>query len=153
MQTRPNAYELAPNIPKLAAELQEAIYATGLDKRLISLIKTRVSQLNGCAFCLHMHTREAKRLGESDSRLHVLAAWRESTLFSPAERAALAWSEALTLLPQHGAPANAQFDELKRHFSDLEIVGIDSTVAMINFWNRAAISSAAVSPHERHESR
>jgi AhpD family alkylhydroperoxidase len=149
MQTRPNAYDLAPNIPKLGSALQEAILATGLDKRLVVLIQVRVSQMNGCAFCIHMHTREAKRLGETEARLYLLSAWHESTLFSAAERAMLAWTEALTLVAQRGAPPDSLFDELKKHFSDNQIVGINSAVAMINFWNRMAIGSAAVSPHER----
>lgn len=149
MQTRPNPYDLAPTIPKLGAALQEAIYATPLDKRSITLIQVRVSQLNGCAFCLHMHTREAKRLGESESRLYLLSAWRESTLFSAAERAMLAWAEALTLVAERGAPPDPLFDELQKHFSDQQIVGINGAVSMINFWNRMALSAAAVSPHER----
>ncbi len=148
MQTRPNSNDIAPEITKRSAALQEAIDATGLDKRLTALIQVRVSQINGCAFCIHMHTREAKRLGETEMRLYVLSAWRESTLYSPQERAVLAWAEALTHVARHGAP-DTLFDELKQHFSDIEIVAITSAVAMINFWNRAAIGLAMVSPHER----
>lgn len=151
MQKRPNAYKLAPEIPELGAKLQEAINATGLDKRLISLIQVRASQLNGCAFCINMHVREAKRLGESDMRLHLLSAWHESTLYSPRERALLAWTDALTLIAQHGAPSDALYQELAQHFDDIQIVAINSAVAMINFWNRTAIGSAAVSPHEAKE--
>jgi AhpD family alkylhydroperoxidase len=151
MQVRPNVYELTPEIPQRGSALQEAIYATGLDKRIVTLIQVRVSQVNGCAYCLHMHVREAKRLGESDARLHLLSAWRESTLFSAKERAVLAWAEALTRIAEHGAPADALFDALKPYFSDKEIAGITSAISMINFWNRQAIGSAAVSPHEKSE--
>ena len=151
MRTRPNAYELAPEIPKLGSKLQEAIGATGLDKRLITLIQVRVSQLNGCAFCINMHVREAKRLGESDMRLHLLPAWRESTVYSAAERAVLAWAEALTLVAERGVPSEELYQQLAQHFDNTQLVAIHSAVAMINFWNRMAIGSAAVSPHEARE--
>lgn len=149
MKARPNAYELAPEIGKLGAALQAAIEATGLDKRLITLIQVRVSQLNGCAFCINMHTREAKRLGESEWRLYLLSAWHESTLFSAPERAVLAWAEAMTLLAERGAPSEELYAQLEQHFDPLQIVAINSAVAMINFWNRMAVGSAAISPHER----
>ncbi len=148
MQARPNAYELAPELAKQALALQQAIDAAGLDKRLITLIQVRVSQINGCAFCLHMHTHEAKRLGESEMRLYVLPGWRESTLFSARERALLAWAESLTAIAHEGAP-DALFDELRRHFSEVETVVITGAVAMINFWNRMAIGMSVVSPYER----
>jgi AhpD family alkylhydroperoxidase len=153
MQTRPNTYQLAPEIPKLGAALQQAIEATGLSSTLTHLIQIRVSQLNGCAYCIHMHIHDARRDGESELRIHVLTAWRESTLFSASERAVLAWAEALTLVATRGAPDHALFDALKQHFSDKEIVGITSSVAMINFWNRMALGSAAVSPHEKQAGR
>lgn len=149
MQVRPNPYELSPDIGKHGLALQQAIDAVGLDKTLLILIQIRVSQLNGCAFCINMHTREAKRLGVSETRIYLLDAWHESTLFDERERALLAWTEALSRIATHGPPADNLFDALKLQFSDREIVGITSAVAMIHYWNRLAIGSKAVSPFER----
>ena len=146
MQPRPNTYGLVPEISKHGTALQAAIDDTGVAKELLLLIQLRVSQINGCAYCLHMHTREARRHGETETRIYLLPAWRESLLFSEKERAVLDWAEALTLVSTRGAP-DALFDALKAHFSEREIVGITSAVSMINFWNRIAIGSAFVSPH------
>jgi AhpD family alkylhydroperoxidase len=148
MQARLNAYELAPEVTQAGARLQEAIEATGVDKKLIDLIKIRVSQINGCAYCLHMHTRDALAHGETEVRIFLLSAWRESRLFTPRERAVLAYTEALTHVAERGAP-EALFSELQRHVSELELVGLCNAIAMINYWNRVAIGLGYVSPREK----
>ena len=98
----------------------------------------RASQINGCAFCLHMHSRDARAQGESEERLYLLDAWRESSLYTDRERAALAWTEALTLIADTHAP-DADFEGLKPHFSETEIVDLTLLIGQINAWNRLAI--------------
>jgi AhpD family alkylhydroperoxidase len=147
MTPRLNAFELAPEIAKQGTRLQEAVNATGVDPLVMELIKLRASQINGCAYCLNMHSREARKRGETEQRLYVLAAWRESTLYTPAERAALAWTEALTHVDTKGAP-DAAFEELKKHFTDVQIVGITAQASMIALWNRLAIGLGFVHPSE-----
>jgi AhpD family alkylhydroperoxidase len=152
MDPRADTAEHTPDVVKQAIALQAAIEATGIDKTLLELIKIRASQINGCAYCLNMHVRDARKLGEDEMRLHLLAAWRESTLYTPRERAVLAWTESLTFLPERGAPADL-YQELKAHFNDKEIAGITSAVAIINFWNRVAVGLAKVWPGEDKVSR
>ena len=123
---------------KSLQEAQAHIEASSLDYSLIELVKMRASQINGCGYCLHMHSRDARAAGESEERLHLLAGWRESSLYSERERAALAWSEAVTRLEQTGAP-DAEFEALKAHFTEAEIVNLTLAVAMINLWNRVAV--------------
>lgn len=108
-----------------------------LDQALRALIEARVSQLNACAYCLHLHFREALRRGESQRRLDSLAVWQESPCFDAREKAALAWAEALTMLPATRA-GDSTFAALKTHFSDLEIVELSLAIALANFWNRMA---------------
>lgn len=140
----------APELYQAASQLQAAIEATGVDKKLFELIKIRASQINGCAFCINMHTLDARKLGISEQRIYLLSAWRESTVYDARERALLAWTEALTLVSQHGAPQGL-YEELKQHFSDQEVLGITAAIAMINFWNRVAIGSAKIHPSEKRE--
>ena len=123
---------------KSLQEAQARIEAGGLEYSLVELVKLRASQINGCAFCLHMHSRDARSAGEREERLHLLPAWRESSLFNDRERAALGWTEAVTRLEQTGAP-DADFEALKVHFSDTEIVDLTLAIAMINLWNRVAV--------------
>ena len=101
-------------------------------------MKMRASQINGCAFCLYMHSRHARRRGETEQRLYLLNAWREVPLYSPRERAALAWTEALTKIAETHAP-DADYAELCRHFSTREIVDLTTLIGLINLWNRLAI--------------
>jgi len=105
---------------------------------LPALIKMRASQINGCAYCLHMHSEEARAAGESDDRLLPLDAWHESALYTDRERAALAWTETLTNIATTHAP-DAVYDEVSRHFSQAELVDLSIAIAMINSWNRVAI--------------
>ena len=107
---------------------------SSLTPRLLALIKTRASQINGCAYCLHMHSEEAREAGETDDRLLLLDAWHESTLYTDRERAALAWTEALTNIATTHAP-DAVYDEVSRHFSQTELVDLSIAIAMINGWN------------------
>jgi AhpD family alkylhydroperoxidase len=138
MQPRLNPYEVAPEAIKPMLTLEESVVASGLEKSLIHLVKTRASQINGCAFCIHMHTREARRDGESEERLYLLDAWRESPLYTPRERAALGWTEALTRIAETHAP-DEDYDALGPHFDDKEKVKVTMAIMAINAWNRLAI--------------
>ncbi len=131
--------------------LEQAVHASELEPELLELVKMRASQLNGCAYCLDMHSKDARALGESEQRLYVLAAWREAPFYSERERAALAWCEALTLLPQTGAPDDV-YAELERVFDKKEIVALTLAIVAINGWNRFAVGLRSpvggyVSPH------
>ena len=140
MQERIKQAQVYKLQPKLAANLVDLgnAAASTLDKSLVHLIKLRASQLNGCAFCQHMHADEARRDGEQQNRLDVLAAWAEVSIFSEAERAALEWTENLTLLPLHKVDQQ-NFDHLKKHFNEQQIVDLSVTIATINAWNRIAV--------------
>src|SRR5262249_36472928 len=145
MQQRLNPYTVAPEGVKVLRGVENYLQACGLDHRLIALINTRVSQINGCAYCLHMHTEDARKLGESDVRLYLLDAWHESTLYSARERAALAWAESLTNIAATHAPDDV-YEDTRRHFSEKELADLSIVIAMINAWNRLAIGSRAVHP-------
>jgi AhpD family alkylhydroperoxidase len=145
MKARLNPYQAAPEEMKALTALENAIQASGLEPSLIDLVKTRASQINGCAFCIHMHTRDARARGESETRLYLLDAWRESPLYSDRERAALEWTEAVTLVSQTHVP-DAVYDEVTRHFAEGELVKLTLLIATINAWNRIAISFRSVHP-------
>jgi AhpD family alkylhydroperoxidase len=145
MQPRLNAYKAAPDMMKALGALESAVQASGLEASLIDLVKTRASQINGCAYCIHMHTKEARGRGESEERLYLLNAWRESPLYSDRERAALAWTEAVTLVSQTHVP-DGVYEEVCKGFSEAEIVKLTMLVATINAWNRIAISFRSVHP-------
>ena len=130
--------------------LQRAADAAGLDEKLVELVKIRASQLNGCAFCLDMHAKDALAIGEDQDRLNLVAAWREAPCFSDRERAALAWTESLTLLPETGAP-DADYEQARSCFSEEELVGLTYEVVAINAWNRLAVSMRT--PAGRYVSR
>ena len=128
--------------------MEKYLQNCGLDHKLIALVKTRVSQINGCAYCLHMHTQEARQLGETDRRLYLLDAWHESGLYSDRERAALAWAEALTNIAVSRAPDDV-YAATRRQFSEKELADLSIVIAMINAWNRLAIGARAVHPADR----
>ena len=128
-------------------DLAQKTHGDGLEPRLKELVTMRISQINGCAFCLHYHLADARKAGESEDRLHLLDAWRESTLYSDRERAALAWSEALTLIAQTHAPDEA-YEELRRHFSEEEQVKLTSVIVQTNAWNRINIGFRSAHPAE-----
>jgi AhpD family alkylhydroperoxidase len=141
--------ESAPEIFQAALKLGDAIAKTGLDKHYAHLIAIRASQINGCAYCINMHAREARKAGMSEWKIYLLSAWRESTIFDAKERAVLAWTDALTRASE--APFSREsFSVLMKHFSELEIVGINSAVALINFWNRTTLGLGIVHPAEKN---
>lgn len=145
MEARLVPYKLAPKIMQAMIELEKAVSEAGLEYSLYELVRIRASQINGCAYCIHMHTRDARKAGETEERLYLVAAWRESPLFTPRERAALAWTEALTLIAQTHAP-DEDFEALKEHFTDEEIVKLSMAINMINAWNRVAVGFRTVHP-------
>ncbi|HET7117121.1 MAG TPA: carboxymuconolactone decarboxylase family protein [Hanamia sp.] len=135
---RIEGYKTLPEGYKAMVELQKVVDQSSIDPKLLELIKFRSSQINGCAYCLDMHSKDAIAIGESEQRLHVLAAWREAPFYSPKERAALAWCESLTLISETGAPDNV-YEELKNLFSPEEIMELTFAIVAINGWNRLAI--------------
>jgi len=126
-------------------QLQAAVDTSGLEATLVELVKIRASQINKCAFCLAMHTRDARAAGISEEKIYLLEAWRHSPFFSNRERAALAWTEALTLLPEQGAP-DALYQEVRAEFSVTDIVNLTLAVVAINGWNRLAVGFNLVPP-------
>jgi AhpD family alkylhydroperoxidase len=142
MQQRIDVTKVSPAAFKAVAALQAFVDQSGLDPKLRELVKIRASQINGCAYCLAMHTREARKIGETDERMHLLDAWREAPVFSARERAALAWTEALTLIA-HGHAPDEVYDQVRKQFSEKEIVDLTAAVCAINTWNRIAISFRA----------
>ena len=135
---RINAYEAAPAAMKTLVAVETYLHQATLGARLIELVKMRASQINGCAYCLDSHSKELRKGGESEQRIYLLDAWHESPLYSPRERAAFAWTDALTRISETHAPDDV-YDELRRHFDDKEIVDLTTLVGMINLWNRLAI--------------
>ena len=136
--TRLDYKEAFPRGFEAMLHLEQAIRASDLDPLLLELVKLRASQLNGCAYCLDMHSKDARARGEREQRLHVLPAWREAPFYSARERAALAWCEALTLLPETGAPDDV-FAKLEAEFSGDQIAALTFQIVAINGWNRLAV--------------
>jgi AhpD family alkylhydroperoxidase len=138
MKQRLNPFKAVPELMQAMVALSDKVESEGIDKILAELVKTRASQINGCAYCIHMHTRDARAHGETEERLYLLDAWRESPLYSDRERAALAWTEALTSVSETHVP-DAVFEEACRHFSEAELVQLTLMITTINAWNRIAI--------------
>ncbi|WP_215395680.1 carboxymuconolactone decarboxylase family protein [Rheinheimera oceanensis] len=134
---RNDVYKLQPTLVKALASLGEAAGQV-IEASLVHLLHLRISQLNGCAFCLHMHAAEARHDGEQQQRLDVLAAWRETHFFSARERAALRWAEALTLLARQQVSDDI-YTELSAQFSQQEIVNLSAVIVTMNAWNRIAV--------------
>jgi AhpD family alkylhydroperoxidase len=145
MKPRMNFYQAAPETIKALTALEAQIQASGLEKSLIELVKTRASQINGCAYCINMHTADARKQGETEQRLYLLNAWRESPLYTDRERAALAWTEAVTLIAETHAPDNL-YEDVRAQFSEAETVNLTMLIGAINAWNRLAISFRAIHP-------
>lgn len=143
MQPRIDYRKFAQEPLKFLYEIEKYVAASGLDPTLLHLIKMRASQINGCAFCLDMHSLDARAAGETEQRLYTLDAWRETPFFSERERAALAWTEAVTRVGDAHVPDEV-FEQVKRQFSEKEIVDLTLALGMINLWNRLAISLRAV---------
>ncbi|WP_024509730.1 carboxymuconolactone decarboxylase family protein [Bradyrhizobium sp. ARR65] len=134
----PDFRALAPDIYERVAALSQLAGNAGLEKELLELVKIRASQINGCAFCVQFHLFEAERLGMSIDKLNLLVVWREAPQFSARERAALAWTEALTLLPN--GVSDEVYGQASAQFSEKELVYLSSAVAVINVWNRFGVA-------------
>jgi AhpD family alkylhydroperoxidase len=138
MSLRLDPSKAAPEALRPMLALEASIKASGLEHSLIELVKTRASQINGCAYCIHMHTADTRAAGETEERLYLLSAWWESSLYTARERAALLWTDALTLVAETRAPDDA-YNGLKDHFTEAEIVKLTLLITTINAWNRIAI--------------
>jgi AhpD family alkylhydroperoxidase len=147
MQQRLDAMKVSPAAFKAVAGLQAYVDQSGLERSLIELVKIRASQINGCAYCLVMHTNDARKRGESDERMHLLNAWREAPVFTERERAALAWTEAITLVGEDHVPDEV-YNATRRLFSEKEMVDLTAAAVTINVWNRIAIAFRAKPPLE-----
>ncbi|MGY3926095.1 carboxymuconolactone decarboxylase family protein [Aeromonas simiae] len=141
----PDFRHLQPAAHDALASVGAALKQAGLDLELAELVQLRASQLNGCSFCLQFHINQSRRLGVAQGKLDLLPAWRDATVFSDAERAALAWAEWLTRLPQGDSPA-ALYGELEHHFDARTIAALSTAIATINAWNRLGIGFGFVPP-------
>jgi AhpD family alkylhydroperoxidase len=142
MTQRVNFAQVSPAVAKAMFGMQAAVNHSGLEHSLLRLLEMRASQINGCAYCLDMHSKEALAQGETDQRLFLLDAWREAPLYTERERAALLWCETLTLIAEKGAPDEV-FAELRKEFSEEEIVNLTLAIVAINSWNRFMIGFKA----------
>lgn len=145
MKPRLDFAAVAPDALRAMLALNKYVEEWGLERSLMNLVVTRASQINGCAYCLEMHTRDARAAGESEERLYMLSAWRDSPLFSARERAALAWTEALTLVADTHAP-DADYEAARRHFVEPELVNLTMLIGVINVWNRLNVGFRNVFP-------
>ena len=143
MTLRINYIKESPELFKKFLELTNLLKDSAIEESIRDLVSLRASQINGCAFCVDMHVKEARIHGERELRLHHVAIWRESTLFAPRERAALAWTEALTTLPEHGVPDDI-YEHVRTQFSEKELSDLTFEVMVINGWNRANIAFKTV---------
>ena len=135
---RPNAHDIAPEGMKALRAIEAYLHQTTLGEGLIDLVKMRASQINGCAYCLDMHSKDARAAGETEQRLYLLSAWREAPFYSDRERAALEWTEAMTLLTEGHVP-DAVYATAREHFSEAELVDLSLAVVAINGWNRLMV--------------
>ena len=138
-------FKAAPGAYEALRGVEAYIQKCGLERSLMELVKMRASQINGCAYCLDMHSKDARRAGETEQRLYLLNAWRESPLYSDRERAALSWTEALTRVADTHAPDDA-YDEVRAQFGGAELVNLTTLIGMINLWNRLAIGFRSQHP-------
>jgi AhpD family alkylhydroperoxidase len=145
MKPRMNFFQAAPETVNALMALENQVTSTGLEQSLIELVKTRASQINGCAYCINMHTQDARKHGETEQRLYLLNAWREAPAYTERERAALAWTEAVTQISETHAPDDV-YQEVRKQFSEAETVNLTMLIATINAWNRLAISFRAMPP-------
>lgn len=147
MTRRINPFAAAPEATKAMLALSDYVQHCGLEAGLMELVEMRASQINGCAYCLHMHSADARKAGESEARLYLLDAWRESELYTARERAALAWTEALTLLSESHAP-DAAYAEVTARFSEAELVKLTLLIGVINVWNRICVGFRCRHPND-----
>jgi AhpD family alkylhydroperoxidase len=141
-------YKASPDAMKAVMALEEAVQKSGLERRLIHLIKLRASIINGCAFCVDMHVKEARHDGLSEQWINLMSVWRESPVYDARERAVLGWVDAVTNIAQTGAP-DAAYEALKAHFSEDEMVKITVGIGAINTWNRLAIGFRSQHPVDK----
>ena len=139
MQQRVDLNKVAPGALKAMYSLQKYADECGLERTLLELVKVRASQINGCAYCLDMHTKDARANGETEQRLYALNAWRETPFYTERERAALDWTEAVTLVSEGHVPDEV-FERVRAHFSEEELMNLTMAVVAINSWNRLCIS-------------
>ena len=139
MQPRIDYATTAPGVAKAMLGLEEYVHHTGLEPGLLELVRLRASLINGCAYCVDMYTKVARSLGETEQRLYSVSVWREAPYYTERERAALAWTEAVTLVSHEQVPDNV-FEIARKEFSDKELVDLTMAVIAINGWNRLAIS-------------
>jgi AhpD family alkylhydroperoxidase len=143
MEPRLDAQNLAPDAYRAMLNLEMTVRKSGLEPKLLHLIRFRASQINGCAYCLDMHSKDARAAGETEQRLYALDAWRETPFYSDRERAALAWTEAVTLVSKDHVP-DAAYEQARSQFSEQELANLTLAIVAINGWNRFAIAFRAV---------
>lgn len=139
MKQRINYSELAPNALKGMMALEKYISESALEKSLYELVKLRASQINGCAYCIDMHSKDARNAGETEQRLYALNAWKETPFYTARERAALEWTESLTLISENDV-SDELYQSVRKHFEESELITLTMAIVAINGWNRLAIS-------------
>jgi AhpD family alkylhydroperoxidase len=145
MHPRFNFFKAAPDAYKAVSDLENYVQGSGLERRFIHLIKLRASIINGCAYCVDMHVKEARHDGLSEQWINLMSVWRESPVYDEKERALLGWVDAVTRLAETGAP-DADFEALKAHFSEEEMTKMTVAIGTINIWNRLAVGFRAQHP-------
>jgi AhpD family alkylhydroperoxidase len=149
MEPRLNIVKDTPETYQVVSGLDRHIFReSGLDKAIVHLIKIRASQVNGCAYCVDMHVKHARSDGFGEQWMHMISVWRESPVFTARERAVLAWTEALTMLPESRAE-DEYYEPLRQHFTDAEIMKLIVAIGTINLWNRVAVAARSQHPVER----
>jgi AhpD family alkylhydroperoxidase len=143
MQPRIHYFKAAPDGAAAMRGLESYVRHSGIEHSLLELVKMRASQINGCAYCLDMHSKDARAAGETEQRLYLLDAWRETPFYSERERAALAWTEALTLIAGNDVPDDV-YQQALQHFSEKELVDLSLAIVAINGWNRLSIAFRSV---------
>jgi AhpD family alkylhydroperoxidase len=143
MSSRLDAARIAPELRTVMRNLENYVHQSGLEPTLLELVKLRASLINGCAYCIDMHTKVARSLGETEQRLYAVSVWRETPFYSERERAALAWTEAVTLVSVDQVPDEV-YDLARRAFGEKELVDLTAAIIAINGWNRVAVAFRTV---------
>ncbi|RBP96113.1 AhpD family alkylhydroperoxidase [Cytobacillus firmus] len=143
MEQRIDYYNLAPEAMKIMMEMEKYTKTTGLDRKLRELIKIRASQINGCAFCINMHTADARKMGETEQRIYCISAWRECTFYTEAEKAALELTEHITLIPAKRVPEDL-YKRVREHYDEKQYIDLVLIINQINSWNRISIAMGNV---------
>lgn len=143
MRQRMNYYEIAPDAMKIMMEMEKYTKKSSIERKLRELIKIRASQINGCAYCINMHTADAKKMGETEQRLYCISAWRECTFYSEAEKVALELTEHITLIPEKRVP-DELYERVRKHFDEKAYVDLVILINQINSWNRISIAMGNV---------